>query len=60
MCCGNLVSSLLAGNAKWSPCSQAAPWAFESSMFSAFPMSEKLILVKEEEEKGNEMAFGKE
>lgn len=32
----------------------------ESSLFSAFPMSEKLILVKEEEEKGNKMFFGRQ
>lgn len=30
----------------------------DSSLFSAFPMSEKSFLVKEEEEKGNKMAFG--
>lgn len=30
----------------------------DSSLFSAFPLSEKSFLVKEEEEKGNKMAFG--
>lgn len=30
----------------------------DSSLFSAFLVSEKLFLVKKEEEKGNEMPFG--
>lgn len=37
-------------------CSLGMP---RSSLFSAFPVSQRVILVKEEEEKGNKMAFGR-
>lgn len=61
VCCGHFLSSVLGGNAEWSPCSQAAPWAFEGLPCSlSFLCEKKLILVKEEEEEGNKMAFGQE
>lgn len=55
-CAAAISSPLLAGSTEQSPCSQGVPWACQ-----ALPcplLSERVILAKEEGEKGNKMAFG--
>lgn len=59
VCCGHLIPSPCREHRAeplFPRCSLGMP---RSSLFSAFPVSQRVILVKEEEEKGNKMAFGR-